>query len=94
MEETSQKIYFELEVTWDGGVNGYYSFDMMMEDTIHSVFAVRSLNDLILDARKHSVTDNIILCRSYSNDPLDQEEIANWNDYIKRERRKKEEDDE
>lgn len=94
MEETSQKIYFELEVTWDGGVNGYYSFDMMMEDTIHSVFAVRSLNDIILDAREHSVTDNILLCRSYSNDPLDQEEIDNWNEYIKRERGEEKEDDE
>ena len=77
----ARKVYFEIEVI-NGIVWANYCFEKNMEDTIRAIQGVKSLYDIIADARRHCPEDNIVLCESYSDKVLTSDLFDEYNVYI------------
>lgn len=77
----ARKVYFEIEVV-NGKVWANYCFNKNMEDCIRAIQGVKSLYDIIEDARRHCPEDNVVLCESYSDNVLTSEVFNEYNVYI------------
>lgn len=74
-------VYFEVEVV-NGKVWANYSFDKNMEGCIYAIQGVKSLYDIIENANKHCIGNNVLLKEAYSDKVLSVDMFNIYNAYI------------
>lgn len=74
-------VYFEVEVV-EGQVCANYSFDKNMEDCIWTIRGIKSLYDIIENARRHCPGNDVLLKESYTDKVLSIDIFNIYNAHI------------